>query len=68
MNKHLKKIADEARFVDTVDYPDQDVIFQKFAELLLTDFISRLYREELKFEAKVEKFVESVCHAYGIVK
>ena len=39
MNKHLKKIADEARFVDTIDYPDQDVIFEKFAELIIRECI-----------------------------
>lgn len=43
MNERIKALADKARFVDSKEtYPDQDVIFQKFAELIIRECIKTI--------------------------
>ena len=47
MNKRIRELADQARFVKTTDYPNQDEIFEKFAELILKDVFNRFGDEIL---------------------
>ena len=35
MNELIRELADRARFVKTTDYPSQDEVFEKFAELIV---------------------------------
>ena len=44
MNKNLQNLCDKARFVSTPDYPDQDVVFERFARNLTIEIIGRIYR------------------------
>jgi hypothetical protein len=41
MNERIRELADQARFVDTLEYPHQDVIFEKFAELIVKECIEQ---------------------------
>ena len=40
MNDRILELADQARFVKTTDYPSQDEVFQKFAELIALECLS----------------------------
>jgi hypothetical protein len=40
MNELIRELADQARFVKTTDYPNQDEIFEKFAELIVQECIN----------------------------
>lgn len=38
MNRKIKELADKARFASSKDdYPNQDVIFERFAELIIQE-------------------------------
>jgi hypothetical protein len=37
MNEQIRELADKARFVKTSDYPSQDEVFEKFAELIIRE-------------------------------
>jgi len=37
MNERIRQLADQARFVDTLEYPHQDEVFEKFAELIVRE-------------------------------
>ena len=37
MNELIRELADKARFVKTTDYPSQDEVFEKFAELIVRE-------------------------------
>lgn len=39
MNELIRELADQARFAKTTDYPSQDEVFQKFAELIVMECI-----------------------------
>ena len=39
MNDRIRELADQSRFVKTTDYPSQDDVFQKFAELIVMECI-----------------------------
>ena len=65
MNKNLQKLADKARFVDTSEYPDQDLVFQKFAQSLIIEIIGSIYRN-FPTSKKAEKLVEEICIHYGM--
>lgn len=66
MNKKLRELADKARFVSSPEYPDQDLIFQRFAQNLTIEIIGRIYRY-FPDSNKAEKLVEEICVAYGFV-
>ncbi len=40
MNELIRELADKARFVKTTDYPSQDEVFEKFAELIVRECIN----------------------------
>ena len=42
MNERIKQLADQARFVNTVEYPHQDEVFEKFAELIVRECIGKI--------------------------
>ena len=65
MNKNLQKLADKARFVDTPEYPDQDIVFQRFAEGLIIEIVGNIYRH-FPTSTKAEKLVEEICIHYGM--
>ena len=46
MNELIRELADQARFVKTTDYPSQDEVFEKFAELILKD-VFNLFGDEI---------------------
>ena len=46
MNQQIRELADQARFVKTSEYPSQDEVFEKFAELLKQAIYDRV-KEEL---------------------
>ncbi len=46
MNQRIRELADQARFVKTSEYPSQDEVFEKFAELLKQAIYDRV-KEEL---------------------
>jgi hypothetical protein len=37
MNERILELADQARFVKTAEYPSQDEVFEKFAELIVRE-------------------------------
>jgi len=46
LNQQIRELADQARFVKTSEYPSQDEVFEKFAELLKQAIYDRV-KEEL---------------------
>ena len=40
MNELIREMADQARFVKITNYPNQDEIFEKFAELIVRECIN----------------------------
>ena len=66
MNKNLRNLCDKARFVSTPDYPDQDVVFERFARNLTIEIIGRIYRHFPESE-EAEKLVEEIAWHYGFV-
>ena len=67
MNTNLQKLADKARFVDTPEYPDQDVVFQQFAHFLIIEIVGNIYRH-FPTSTKAEKLVEEICIHYGVTE
>ena len=65
MNKNLQKLADKARFVNSPEYPDQDVVFQRFAQSLIIEIVGNIYRN-FPTSKKAEKLVEEICIHYGM--
>lgn len=65
MNKNILKLVDKVRFVSEPEYPDQDIIFERFAHHLMIEIIGRIYRHFPTSE-KAEKLVEEICVHYGI--
>jgi hypothetical protein len=65
MNKLIQKIADEARFSQEIPYPHQDIIFEKFSELILTEVISTIYRSDIS-ERKQERLVDELAYKFGL--
>jgi hypothetical protein len=39
MNERIRELADQARFVKTAEYPSQDEVFEKFAELIVKECV-----------------------------
>jgi hypothetical protein len=37
MNEKIKQLADKARFVDLPEYPSQDQVFERFAQLIVLE-------------------------------
>lgn len=67
MNKNLQKLADKARFVNSPEYPDQDVVFQQFAHFLIIEIVGNIYRH-FPTSTKAEKLVEEICIHYGVTE
>ena len=65
MNTNLRKLADKARFVSSPEYPDQDVVFQRFAQNLIIEIVGNIYRH-FPTSTKAEKLVEEICIHYGM--
>lgn len=40
MNKNILKLVDKVRFVSEPEYPDQDIIFERFAELIIRECLN----------------------------
>ena len=40
MNNLIRKLADQVRFVSEPEYPDQDIIFERFAELIIRECLN----------------------------
>lgn len=49
MNELIKRLADEVRFTNELPYPDQDTIFQRFAELIVKECLEQV-RDEVQYE------------------
>ena len=48
MNTRIRELADKARFVDSAaEYPSQDEVFEKFAELIVQECVNVLHDNEL---------------------
>lgn len=67
MNKLVKDLADKARFVTSPDYPEQDLIFQRFSNNILIEVIGRIYRHFPESE-EADKLVDEIAIAYGIAE
>ena len=65
MNTNLRKLADKARFVSSPEYPNQDVVFQRFAQSLIIEIVGNIYRH-FPTSTKAEKLVEEICIHYGM--
>lgn len=64
MNELIRELADQARFVKTTDYPSQDEVFEKFAELIVQECVNVLREEserlyKLSAEEKDELFASN---------
>ena len=53
MNKNILKLIDKVRFVSEPEYPDQDIIFERFAEL-----IKQAIYDEVKEELIPDELVD----------
>ena len=42
MNNLIRKLADQVRFVSEPEYPDQYIIFEKFAKLIVRECLNEL--------------------------
>ena len=40
MNNLIRKLADQVRFVSEPEYPDQDIIFDNFAKLIIQECLN----------------------------
>lgn len=67
MNKLVKDLADKARFVTSPEYPDQDLIFQRFSNNILIEVIGRIYRHFPESE-EADKLVNEIVMDYGIAE
>lgn len=47
MNNLIRKLADQARFVSEPEYPDQDIIFERFAELIVRECAKAYHKTRL---------------------
>ena len=65
MNTNLRKLVDKARFVSSPEYPDQDLVFERFAQNLMIEIIGNIYRH-FPTSTKAEKLVEEICIHYGV--
>lgn len=71
MNELIKQLAEQA--METVDVskklgmPGIDLVFnkEKFAELILTEVISTIYRSDIS-DKKQEKLVDELAYKFGI--
>jgi predicted glycosyltransferase involved in capsule biosynthesis len=58
MNELIRKLADQARFVKTDDYPSQDEVFEKFARLLLQECIDTLDQLPVYYKNENDREIE----------
>ncbi len=58
MNELIRKLADQARFVKTTDYPSQDEVFEKFARLLLQECIDTLDQLPVYYKNENDREIE----------
>ena len=47
MNNLIRKLADQVRFVSEPEYPDQDIIFERFAELIIRECAKAYHKTRL---------------------
>ena len=58
MNELIRKLADQARFVKTADFPSQDEVFEKFARLLLQECIDTLDQMPVYYKNENDRQIE----------
>ena len=67
VNKTIKQLADKVRFVDDLEYPAQDEIFERFAHLLIAECCDILstYRTKALF---LDGFEYNCVHPIQAIK
>jgi hypothetical protein len=58
MNKLIRKLADQARFVKTTDYPSQDEVFENFARSLILECIHTLDQLPVYYKNENDREIE----------
>ena len=64
MNELIRELADKARFVKTTDYPSQDEVFEKFAELIVReciDIVSKVPNGYRDYRNQIEDAMRADC-------
>ena len=58
MNELIRELADRARFVKTTDYPSQDEVFEKFAELIVRECVDTLDQIPVYYKNENDREIE----------
>jgi hypothetical protein len=58
MNELIRKLADQARFVKTSDYPSQDEVFENFARSLILECIDTLDQMPVYYKNENDREIE----------
>jgi|688.fasta_scaffold251520_5 hypothetical protein len=58
MNELIRELADKARFVKTTDYPSQDEVFEKFAELIVRECVDTLDQIPVYYKNENDREIE----------
>ena len=58
MNELIRKLADQARFVKTTDYPSQDEVFENFARSLILECIHTLDQLPVYYKNENDREIE----------
>jgi hypothetical protein len=58
MNKLIRELADQARFVKTTDYPSQDEVFENFARSLILECIDTLDQMPVNYKNENDREIE----------
>jgi hypothetical protein len=58
MNELIRKLADQARFVKTTDYPSQDEVFENFARSLILECIDTLDQMPVYYKNENDREIE----------
>jgi hypothetical protein len=58
MSELIRELADQARFVKTTDYPSQDEVFEKFAELIVRECVDTLDQIPVYYKNENDREIE----------
>jgi hypothetical protein len=58
MNELIRELADRARFVQSIEYPSQNDVFEKFARLLLQECIDTLDQMPVYYKNENDREIE----------
>jgi hypothetical protein len=58
MNELIRELVDRARFVQSIEYPSQDEVFEKFARSLILECIDTLDQIPVYYKNENDRQIE----------